>query len=178
LRWADLDLKRGELHVRQRADRYSNIGKPKSSSGERPVPLTPIVMNTLREWRLKCPHSPLDLVFPNGSGNVENHQNILNRGFFPTQIAADVTAPVVDDNGKPVKDDDGRPILGAKYTGLHALRHWFASWCINRKADGGLELPLKVVQERMGHSTIQLTTDRYGVTRSQPRSQCIGRRCG
>jgi hypothetical protein len=24
----------------------------------------------------------------------------------------------------------------AKYTGLHALRHFYASWLINRKADG------------------------------------------
>jgi len=50
----------------------------------------------------------------------------------------------------------------AKYTGLHALRHFFASWCINRRVDGGLELPLKVVQVRMGHSSIQITADRYG----------------
>ena len=33
LRWADVDLVKGELHVRQRADRYSVIGKPKSESG-------------------------------------------------------------------------------------------------------------------------------------------------
>ena len=32
---------------------------------------------------------------------------------------------------------------GPKYSGLHALRHFFASWFINRKRDGGLELPLK-----------------------------------
>jgi integrase len=146
LRWADLDLKRGELHVRQRADRYSAIGKPKSHSGERTVPLAPMVANTLREWRLKCPRGALDLVFPNGNGNVENHQNILNRGFFPAQIAAGV----VTKGSKP------------KYTGLHALRHWFASWCINRRADGGLELPLKLVQERLGHATVVLTSDRYG----------------
>jgi integrase len=145
LRWADLDLKRGELHVHQRADRYSAIGKPKSHSGERTVPLTPIVVNTLREWRLQCPKGSLDLVFPNGLGNVENHQNILNRGYFPAQIAPGVVAK------------DGSP----KYTGLHALRHWFASWCANRRADGGLELPLKIVQERMGHSTIVLTANRY-----------------
>jgi integrase len=50
----------------------------------------------------------------------------------------------------------------AKYAGLHALRHFYASWCINRRVDGGLELPLKVVQARMGHSTIQLTADCYG----------------
>ena len=28
-----------------------------------------------------------------------------------------------------------------QYTGLHALRHFYASWCINRRVDGGLELP-------------------------------------
>jgi integrase len=50
----------------------------------------------------------------------------------------------------------------AKYTGLHALRHFYASWCINRRVDGGLELPPKVVQERLGHSSIMMTMDVYG----------------
>ena len=50
----------------------------------------------------------------------------------------------------------------AKYTGLHALRHFYASWCINRRVDGGLELPAKVVQERLGHSSIMITMDVYG----------------
>ena len=39
---------------------------------------------------------------------------------------------------------------------------FYASWCINRKVDGGLELPLKVVQTRLGHASIQMTADRYG----------------
>ena len=42
------------------------------------------------------------------------------------------------------------------------MRHFFASWCINRKVDGGLELPLKVVSERLGHSNIAITADLYG----------------
>jgi integrase len=50
----------------------------------------------------------------------------------------------------------------AKYTGLHSLRHFYASWCINRRVDGGLELPLKVVQARLGHASIQMTADVYG----------------
>jgi integrase len=50
----------------------------------------------------------------------------------------------------------------AKYTGLHRLRHFYASWCINRRVDGGLELPLKLVQARLGHATVTLTADRYG----------------
>lgn len=40
LRWSDVDLKRGELHVRQRADRYLKIGPPKSEAGERKVPIS------------------------------------------------------------------------------------------------------------------------------------------
>ena len=64
LRWEDVDLKRGELHVRQRADRYNAIGKPKSQSGERTIPLGPHVLNTLREWKLACPKGDHGLVFP------------------------------------------------------------------------------------------------------------------
>jgi integrase len=37
-----------------------------------------------------------------------------------------------------------------------------ASWCINRRADGGLELPAKVVQARLGHASIVMTLDTYG----------------
>ena len=71
LRWEDVDLKRGELHVRQRADRYNKIGAPKSHSGERTIPLGPMVVNTLREWRLACPKGNLDLVFPTATGHID-----------------------------------------------------------------------------------------------------------
>ena len=54
LRWDDVDLKRGELHVRQRADRYGKIGRTKSEAGERTVPLPPMVIAALREHRLAC----------------------------------------------------------------------------------------------------------------------------
>jgi integrase len=43
-----------------------------------------------------------------------------------------------------------------------SLRHFYASWLINRKVDVGLELPAKIVQQRMGHSTIVITLDTYG----------------
>ena len=46
--------------------------------------------------------------------------------------------------------------------GLHALRHSFASWCINPVGAGGIGLTLKEVQERMGHAGIEMTADRYG----------------
>ena len=52
---------------------------------------------------------------------------------------------------------DGKP----KYA-LHAFRHFFASWCINQKSAGGTELPVKVVQTLLGHSSIVMTLDIYG----------------
>jgi integrase len=105
-----------------------------------------MLINTLPEWKLTCPKGELNLVFPNGVGRIESRANIVNRGLIPVQIAAGVTAA-------PDK---------AKYTGLHSLRHFYASWCINRRVDGGLELPLKVVQARLGHASVQMTADRYG----------------
>ena len=33
---------------------------------------------------------------------------------------------------------------------------------INRKEDGGMGLPPKVVQERLGHASITMTYDTYG----------------
>lgn len=157
LPWSDVDLKKGEIHVRQRADAYNRIGPPKSESGERGVPIPPATIKALKEWKLKCPRNArheLQYVFPNGEGNIENHANIVTRGLAPTLIAAGVTSPALD--------SDGKPTLIAKYSGLHALRHFFASWCINRKVDGGLELPLKIVSERLGHSNIAITADLYG----------------
>jgi integrase len=41
LRWADVDLKKGELNVTQRADAYQEIGAPKSEAGHRTVPPHP-----------------------------------------------------------------------------------------------------------------------------------------
>src|SRR5262249_10530654 len=78
LRWEDVDLKRGILSVTQRADRYNTIGKPKSASGHRDVPLPPLLVNTLREWKLKCPRGESGLVFPTGAGNVQYLANIVN----------------------------------------------------------------------------------------------------
>jgi hypothetical protein len=60
---------------------------------------------------------------------------------------------------EPILD---QPHCAPKCTGLHALRHFSASCCINRKEDGGLELPAKIVQARLGHASIVMAMDRYG----------------
>jgi integrase len=146
LAWEDVDLKKAVLHVRQRADKFNVLGKPKSAAGHRDVPMPPLLVKTLREWRLQCPRSEAGLVFPTGAGEIEYHSNIVTRGLAPAQIAAGVVTK------------DG----AAKYTGLHSLRHFYASWCINRVEDGGLGLPIKIVQHRLGHSSITMTSDIYG----------------
>ena len=130
----DVDLKRGELQVRQRADRYNKIGRPKSEAGERTVPLPPMVVDALREWKLACPKGELDLVFPNGRGRIK--PSLQHRRSRLHSRA---------DRGRRSRPEAGK----AKYRGLHSLRHFYASWCINRRVDGGLELPLKMVQARL-----------------------------
>jgi integrase len=146
LTWDDVDLAKGELHVRQRADRYGQIGAPKSRAGERTIPIGPIVVNTLREHRLSCPKGELNLVFPNVRGKIWDHNHLVTRLLHPVVV----DAGVVNASSK------------AKYTGLHAFRHFYASWLINRKVDGGLELPIKTVQQRLWHSSIMMTSDVYG----------------
>jgi integrase len=148
LSWDDVDFAKEVIHVHQRADNWGVMGRPKSAAGDREIPMAPIVVNALKEWRLVCPklkpaggagEGHLGLVFPNGQGRVENHANIANRGFYALQIAAGI----IDSKGRP------------KY-GLHALRHFFASWAIER------EFSAKRVQVLLGHSSIQMTFDVYG----------------
>jgi integrase len=145
LRWKDVEG--GELHVRQRADRFLAIGPPKSKSATRTIPLAPELMSALKEWKLACPISEgdLDLVFPTHRGRIQHHTNLL-RDLAPVMRKAGV-----------VDRTTGEP----KYA-LHAFRHFFASWCINPKERGGRELPPKVVQTLLGHSSIVMTLDVYG----------------
>ncbi len=148
LTWNDVDFECNVVHVRQRANLWGEIGAPKSAAGAREIPMAPWVVNALREWRLACPRQKpaegdgegrLWLVFPNGNGRVESHANIANRGFYALQIAAGMVG------------EDGKP----KY-GLHALRHFFASWAIERGFSP------KRLQALLGHSSIQMTFDVYG----------------
>ena len=139
LRRQDVDLDAGLLYVRQRADQWGQIGAPKSKAGRRDVPLAPMVVNTLREWRLACPASDHDLVFPNNRGRPLSHTNFAKRVFRPLQA----------DNG--ITGADGAP----KY-GPHALRHAAASLFIEQGWQP------KKVQMVLGHASIQMTFDLYG----------------
>lgn len=137
LRWQDVDLDGAIIHVRQRADEKNQMGAPKSAAGDRGIPLSPILVNILWRWRPACP--PGALVFCNGSGNVENHANIVNRGWYMAQLRAGI----LDPHGH------------ARYR-FHACRHFFASVMIETNP-----LP-KRLQQMMGHATLSMTMDRYG----------------
>lgn len=150
LPWQNIDLEAGVIYVRQRADAWGKIGKPKSKAGARDIPLPPIVVNTLTAWKEKCPVGDLGLVFPNGSGNVESLPNIWHRFWSPLQIACGVSV-----NSEKL-DESGQPIKQAKY-GFHKLRHAAASLFIQH-----LGWTPKRVQIVMGHSSIKMTFDLYG----------------
>jgi integrase len=137
--WSHIDFAKRELHVRQRADHpWNQIGAPKSRHGYRDIPLSPILVNTLREWQLACPPNELDLVFP-GDCNRVTHHSTIQLSFDAAQRAAGIV------------NADGEP----KYH-LHALRHYFASWGIEQG------FAPKRLQQLMGHSTITMTFDLYG----------------
>ena len=76
------------------------------------------------------------------------------RTLAPVMLAAGVVTTTVDEATGKVK-------VEPKY-GMHAFRHFFASWCINAKDRGGRELPPKQAQVMLGHAKIAETLDTYG----------------
>jgi integrase len=154
LRWADVDLKRNVITVTQRADKYCQIGPPKSEAGYRTIPISLALSTELKAWKLKCPISEQGLAFPNSAGGVRDYGHLLRRKFYPLQIAAGVSDPVVI-NGVQKVDDKGKAIVTARY-GLHSLRHAAASAWIKQRID------LKRLQTWMGHASVQITLDTYG----------------
>jgi len=132
LRWGDIDRNRKQIHVRRQyvSGRFSDL---KTKHSRRSVDFPENLLIELDEWRIKCPHGPHDLVFPNGAGNPENHGNLLRRGFYP-----------------------GLRRAGIKQVRFHDLRHTFASLLI------ATDQHPKYIQSQLGHSSIKITMDTYG----------------
>jgi integrase len=139
LPWSAVDFGKQTITVRQRADEWGTIAMPKSHAGQREIPMSPTVCNTLKAWRDDCPKGELDLVFPNTRGKVQPLANIAHRVWYPLQKAAGL----VDGAGKPLFN-------------FHALRHFAASWMIEQRFNP------KELQTLLGHSSVQMTFDRYG----------------
>lgn len=146
--WPSADLRAPSLSVTQRADRWQDIGPPKSNAGHRTIPIGPGLATTLKSWKLRCPHSELNLMFPNARGGV-----IDQKGFIGLLVKVQVEAGLALDTGR--KDRKGRTVWGPRYD-WHHLRHVAASNWLNDGVD------LKRLQTWIGHENIQLTIDVYG----------------
>jgi integrase len=136
--WSQVDLKTKTVTVDRRADAKNQIGAPKSAAGFRIIPLPDLVVSELRKWKLQCPRTNLDLVFPSERKAVMSHTSLHRLHLWPVQMAAGVC--------------DGED---ARYSS-HAFRHCAASLWIEQRVSP------KRVQTWMGHSSIQVTFDTYG----------------
>jgi integrase len=93
LKWTDIDWINNQVHVKRTYNALINGGRfcdPKSRTSRRKIDLAPGVVSELRKWKLACPKSEFDLVFPNDKGNPENQSNFLRRRFYPAWVSADL----------------------------------------------------------------------------------------
>jgi hypothetical protein len=64
-----------------------------------------MLLPALKAWKIACPITTADLVL--------HHEAVL-RSLTPIMIAADLTAPVLDDRGIPRRGAEGRPVVESK----------------------------------------------------------------
>ncbi len=144
LRWDDVDLEGGVLHVRQNVQRLPEIGlvfgPPKSNKSRRTIPLPATSAKVLRTHRANQAAEALalgpawvesGLVFTSAVGTVIEPRN-LNR-FFDELIAK----------------------AGVRRIRFHDLRHTCASLLLAQN------VPARIVMEILGHSQLAMTTDLY-----------------
>lgn len=137
LRIGRVDLKAGRITVAESVTEVQGHGlvfsEPKTYE-RRSVTLPGFLVDELAKHLAERPVDPTAFVFVSPEGAVPNHKNFYRRMFKPAVTAA----------GLP-----GR-------TRFHDLRHTCAALCI------ALGAHPKAIQERLGHSSITVTLDRYG----------------
>jgi len=147
LRWHHIDFATGEVKIETRVDAYGSEDVTKTSAGMRTIPLAQPLMLMLKEWKLRTKRKkPDELVFPNKRGWYMDHSHMVKRKFLPL---FDVLAEKHREN--PAE----HPQAPARFN-WHALRHFAVSCWI----EAGLSP--KTVQTFAGHSSLQVTMDRYG----------------
>jgi integrase len=147
LRWHHIDFAKGEVKIETRVDAYREEDVTKTAAGMRTIPLAQPLIVMLKEWKLRTKRKKADdLVFPNKRGWYTGHDNMVKRKFLP----------LFDLLTKKHKEDpEQNPEAPARFN-WHALRHFAVSCWI----EAGLSP--KTVQTFAGHSSLQVTMDRYG----------------
>jgi integrase len=146
--WPSIDFRGGTVTVSQRADRWCDIGEPKSEAGTRTIPLGSDMVARLRAWKLRCPPSPKNLLFCTKAGKP-----LDQRAMAALFLAVQIKAGLAIDTG--TVDANGATKWASRY-GWHDLRHAAASAWIAQGVD------LKRLQVWIGHANISLTLDCYG----------------
>jgi integrase len=147
LSWDHVNFAEKVINVRQRADFKNKLGRLKSAAAFRSVPMSPIVANTLKQWRLAAPKSEHNLVFPTGNGTIISNSNMHRQCW--RRILRALNLICCDTGGAE------NAVEKPKYT-FHHLRHVAASLFIEQNWSA------KKVQAVMGHSSIKVTYDLYG----------------
>ncbi|WP_193169979.1 site-specific integrase [Nisaea nitritireducens] len=144
LRWRHVDFTKGEVTIETRVDAYGDEDVTKTTAGMRTIPLGRTVVQLLMEWKLRTKFSQKgDLVFPNRKGNFTCHDNFVKRQWYPL-------FEKIEEAGL---SDEASPTVRFNW---HSLRHFAISTWIEA------DLPPKTVQTFAGHSSLQVTMDRYG----------------
>jgi integrase len=137
LTWADVNMEAMEVNVLRSCVR-NVIGNPKTASSDRPVPLHPVVLQALLEWKKESIYnSDTDFLFP--SIRLEGKKPLSPDSLLKRSI-------------RPALEWAG--IVG-KQIGWHKFRHSLAT---NLRAMG---VDLKVAQELLRHSNSRTTLDVY-----------------
>ncbi len=132
LKWSDINFRTSQIHVR-RAYVMEQFTEPKTRAGIRAVVMAPTLVGTLKRHRLKSPPGDLDLVFATEEEKPLNGSNLRQREFHAALRRAKLHR-----------------------IRFHDLRHTYASLLIAAGEN------LKFIQNQLGHSSIQVTIDRYG----------------
>jgi integrase len=131
LKWSDVDWKASQVAV-ERTFNNQAWYQPKTKGSRRRIDLGPAMLRELKLWRLACPSSELNLVFPNDAGGPINHNNLVVRHFKPAMKAA-----------------------GIEKIRWHDLRHTYASLLIEQGEN------IKYIQSQLGHSSPTVTLNVY-----------------